>query len=179
MYIGLYESQQFLKGGRHHTERKCGMEKIWIGLEIRSLNNLICRYFEFSSHRKEIETVTGNNGWIIGYLAENVEKDIFQKDLEDHFSITRSTASKVLNLMEQKGLIRRQAVEQDARLKKLILTEKAWEIRDLMKEDAVRMEQTLTDGFTDKEKQALLLYIKRMRTNISGVKSGTDCADHT
>lgn len=154
------------------------MEKIWIGLEIRSLNNLICRYFEFSSHKKEIETVTGNNGWIIGYLAENVNKDIFQKDLEDHFSITRSTASKVLNLMEQKGLIRREAVAQDARLKKLILTDKAWKIRDLMKEDTVRMEQTLTDGFTEQEKQTLLLYIRKMRTNISGVKPGSDCANH-
>lgn len=155
------------------------MEKIWVGPEIRSLNNLICRYFEFSSHKKEIETVTGNNGWIIGYLAENVEKDVFQKNLEDHFSITRSTASKVLNLMEQKGLIRRQAVPQDARLKKIVLTDKAWKTRELMREDAVRMEKILTDGFTDKEKQTLLLYIKRMRTNISGIKPGADCASHT
>ena len=179
LYIGLYESQQFLKGSKDQTERECGMEKIWIGLEIRSLNNLICRYFEFSSHRKEIETVTGNNGWIIGYLAENKKKDIFQKDLEDHFSITRSTASKVLILMEQKGLILRQAVEQDARLKKLVLTEKAWKIHDLMKEDAIKMEQTLTEGLTDEEMHVLLLSIKKMRANISGVKPGADCADHT
>ena len=79
--------------------RYCGMEKIWIGYELRSLNNLIRRYFEFSSHKKEIETITGNNGWIIGYLAENKNKDIYQKDIEDHFTITRSTASKVLCLM--------------------------------------------------------------------------------
>ena len=78
-----------------------------IGMELRSLNNLIRRYFEFSSHKREIESVTGNNGWIIGYLADNSGRDVFQKDIENHFTITRSTASKVLSLMERKELIRR------------------------------------------------------------------------
>ncbi len=145
------------------------MEKMRIGLELRSLNNMIRRYFEFSSHKNEIETITGNNGWIIGYLADNADKDIFQKDLEDHFTITRSTASKVLTLMEQKGLIQRQAVAQDARLKKLVLTEKAWKIKGLMREDAERMERTLTNGFTEEEVETLYSYLQRMRTNISNM----------
>ena len=146
------------------------MEKIWIGMELRSLNNLIRRYFEFSSHRKEIETVTGNNGWIIGYLAENADHEVYQKNLEDRFTITRSTASKVLNLMEQKGLIQRQAVARDARLKKIVLTEKAWKIKELMKEDAERMERTLTEGFTGEEIKTLYSYIQRMKKNLSDPK---------
>jgi Transcriptional regulators len=145
------------------------MEKMRIGLELRSLNNMIRRYFEFSSHKNEIETITGNNGWIIGYLADNADKDIYQKDLEDHFTITRSTASKVLSLMEQKGLIQRQAVAQDARLKKLVLTEKAWKIKELMREDSERMERTLTNGFTEEEVETLYSYLQRMRTNISNM----------
>lgn len=168
LYIKLYDGEQ----AKDRPERECSMEKIRIGPEIRSLNNLICRYFEFSSHKKEIETVTGNNGWIIGYLAENAKnkKDVYQKDLEEHFSITRSTASKVLNLMEQKGLIQRQAVAQDARLKKIILTEKAWKLKELMREDGKRMEQALTDGFSEEEVQALYSYIRRMKKNLSDVK---------
>ncbi len=146
------------------------MEKIRIGFELRSLNNLIRRYFDFSSHRKEIETVTGNNGWIIGYLSENKDKEIFQKDIEEHFTITRSTASRVLNLMEQKGLIQRQSVAQDARLKKIVLTEKAWQIRGLMCEDAMRMERILTDGFSEDEIKELYTYLQRMKTNIAKIK---------
>lgn len=146
------------------------MEKMRIGLELRSLNNLIRRYFEFSSHKKEIETVTGNNGWIIGYLSKNADKDIYQRDIEEHFTITRSTASKVLSLMEQKDLIRRQAVAQDARLRKIVLTEKARKIEGLMKEDAERMEQTLVKGFTDRELEVLYSYIQRMKENISNIK---------
>lgn len=146
------------------------MEKIRIGFELRSLNNMIRRYFDFSSHRKEIETVTGNNGWIIGYLAENADKEIFQKDLEEHFTITRSTASKVLNLMEQKDLIQRQSVAQDARLKKIVLTDKAWQIKGLMREDSDRMERILTDGFSEEEVKELYSYLQRMKTNVANIK---------
>lgn len=145
------------------------MEEIRIGLELRTLNNLIRRYFDFSSHKNEVETITGNNGWIIGYLGDNAEvgKDIYQKDIEDYFNITRSTVSNVLSLMEQKGLIQRQAVGQDARLKKIVLTDKAKEIKGLMKEDVERLEHTLKNGFTDEELKTLYEYIQRMKKNIS------------
>ena len=137
-----------------------------IGRELRSLNNLIRRYFEFTTHKQEIEAITGNNGWIIGYLAQNHDRDIYQKDLERHFTITRSTASRVLSRMEQKGLIQRQPVARDARLKKIVLTEKAWRLKGLMREDIVQMEQTLVRGFSETEKKTLYSYIQRMKQNI-------------
>lgn len=152
-------------------ERKCNMDEIWIGREFHSLNNLIHRYFEFSSHKREVETVTGNNGWIIGYLSENADKDIYQRDIEKHFTIARSTASKVLRLMEEKGLIQRQPVAHDARLKKIVLTQKAYEIKGLMREDAEMMERTLTQGFTEEELKTLHSYIQRMKENITNIKS--------
>ena len=136
-------------------------------MELRSLNNLIRRYFEFSSHKREIESVTGNNGWIIGYLADSGGQDIFQKDIEDHFTITRSTASRVLSLMERKGLILRQSVARDARLKKIVLTQKARDISKTMQKDSEKMENTLIKGFTEGEVEELISYIKRMKENIS------------
>ena len=147
------------------------MDGIWIGREFHSLNNLIHRYFEFSSHKREVETITGNNGWIIGYLSENADKDIYQRDIEKHFTIARSTASKVLRLMEEKGLIQRQPVAHDARLKKIILTQKAYEIKGFMREDAEMMERTLTQGFTEEELKTLHSYIQRMKENITNIKS--------
>ena len=144
-----------------------------IGLELRTLNNLIRRYFEFASHKNEIETITGNNGWIIGFLGKKEEagKDVYQKDIEDHFNITRSTVSNVLSLMESKDLIQRMAVEKDARLKKIVLTEKAKNIESLMKEDLEGMEQTLIGGFTDKELKTLYAYIQRMKENLSNLSN--------
>ena len=143
------------------------MVKTRVGLELLSLNNMIRRFFEFSSHKKEIETVTGNNGWIIGFLADNADREIFQRDIEDHFTITRSTASKVLSLMEQKGLVRRMAVSQDARLKKIVLTDKAHEITKIMLDDRNKLENTLMKGFTQDEEKLLVNYLTRMKENIS------------
>ncbi len=142
------------------------MKKKLIGLELRCLNNLIMRKVENSSSKKEIDSITGTNGWIIGFLVENTDKEIYQKDLEEQFSITRSTASKVLILMEKKGLIERHSVPHDARLKKLVLTEKAWKISELMINDATRIEETLTKGFTEEELGYLYRCIQRMKNNI-------------
>jgi DNA-binding MarR family transcriptional regulator len=138
-----------------------------IGFELRALNNLIRRYFEFSAHKREIDRVTGNNGWIIGYLANHSESAIYQKDIEEHFTIARSTASKVLTRMEEKGLIERLAVEEDARLKQIVLTERAREISGIMTEDADGMEKNLMNGFSDAEIAQLVSYIDRMKENIS------------
>ena len=93
--------------------------------ELRSLSHLIYRFIENLPNKKRVESMTGTNGCIIGYLAENSGRDVFQKDIEKAFGITRSTASKVINLMEQKGLVERQSVSCDARLKKIVLTEKS------------------------------------------------------
>lgn len=145
----------------------CNMEKIRIGVELRALSNAIRRYFEFSSYGQEIQNATGNNKWILHYLAENHENEVYQKDIETHFNTARSTVSKVLNLMEQKGLIQRQTVPHDARLKRIVLTEQAWKLRELMREDAEGMEKTLTKGFTEDELKVLYSYLKRMRENMS------------
>ena len=137
-----------------------------IGIELRSLDNLIMRKFENSDHKKQIDSVTGTNGWIIGYLADNVDKDVFQRDLEEQFTITRSTVSKVIILMEKKGLIERHSVPYDSRLKKLVLTDKAWKISELLRECGSKIEEDLIKGFNEKELDTLCGYIQRMKENM-------------
>ncbi|MFT3983613.1 MAG: MarR family winged helix-turn-helix transcriptional regulator [Lachnospiraceae bacterium] len=142
------------------------MKKRLIGFELRSLNNLMMRKVENSPIKEQVDSITGTNGWIIGFLAENADKDIYQKDLEEKFSITRSTASKVLILMEKKGLIERQGVPHDARLKKLVLTEKAWTVSKLMIAHAEQMEQMLIQGFEKEEVEYLYHAIQKMKNNV-------------
>ena len=57
------------------------------------------------------------------HLYRHREEQVFQRDIEREFSITRSTVTNILQLMERKGYIERRSVPQDARLKKLVLTE--------------------------------------------------------
>ena len=145
--------------------------------ELRSLSHLIYRFIENLPNKKQIESMTGTNGCIIGYLAENSDHDVFQKDIEKAFGITRSTASKVINLMEQKGLVERQSVSYDARLKKIVMTDKSKSISHLMAEDMALVESVLTEGFSLDEKKALYSYLKRMKQNLKSyyLKEKEEC----
>ncbi len=110
--------------------------------------------------------MTGSNSWVIAYIGDHSGTDIFQRDLEKEFGITRSTASKNIDLLERDGFIERQRVDYDARLKKLVLTKKSENILNLIKADREKMETALLKGFSDEEFVALQNYIQRLITNL-------------
>lgn len=91
--------------------------------QMRRVNNLIFRKVNQFLHANGVDDVTPMHNWIMAYLYHRRDKEVFQRDIEHDFSITRSTVTNILQLMEQKGYIVRQSVPQDARLKKLVLTE--------------------------------------------------------
>ena len=149
-------------------------KKPYISMELHSLANMAGRYMDNNSHKKLVDSMTGTNGWILAVLDHNKDKDIFQKDLEEWFGITRSTVSKVVNLMVQKGLVERTSVDYDARLKKLSLSEKSKKLTDYMHEDHEKMEEVLMTGFSDDEKKQLQSYIDRMKNNLKGTFDDSD-----
>ena len=51
-------------------------------------------------------------------------RDVYQRDIEQWFNIRRSSVTALLQGMEQDGFITRCAVEKDARLKRLVATDK-------------------------------------------------------
>lgn len=137
-----------------------------VHVEMRSLSHRIHRFFQNSPNRKTIASVTGTNGWIICYLSEHEGEYVYQKDIEREFDITRSTASKVIDLMEQKGLVERQKVPHDARLRNLVLTDESRKLAELIAEDKRHLDETLTKDFTEEEKEKLTEFIMRMRKNL-------------
>lgn len=137
-----------------------------IGFAVRRLSNLIKRDVEKSKIRLGLDPVTGVNGWAIGYLIDNRDKDIFQKDFESHFSIRRSTASNILKTMEQKGLIERISVDTDARLKKIVLTEKAIEIHKKIVKEIEEREERLRVGVTNAELETFFNVMKKLSANM-------------
>jgi DNA-binding MarR family transcriptional regulator len=139
-----------------------------VGIQLRNVNNFIKRYITNQPTGQLRNKLTGTNTWLLAYVAEQTDKGkgVFQKDIEETFCITRSCVSKVISLMEQKGFIRREAVESDARLKKLVLTEEAAKYAKKMKEDADMMERKLIEGFSEQEVELLCQYLERISQNI-------------
>lgn len=145
------------------------MDQGVLGLEIHGLSRTIKHYLALTMPEKT-RIATGGNTPIIMYLNRHRDSDVFQYDIEKRFCITSSTASRVLALMEKKGLIRRESVASDARVKKITLTGKADAIVEDLAENAGRMERRLLEGFTERERDQLIGYLARMRTNIDAAQ---------
>ena len=95
-----------------------------VGYKMRLIHNRIHKQMEAKRIENEGD-VTGMQRWTLGYLNDHADTEIYQKDIEQEFKVSRATASNMLQLMERKGLIVRESVSCDARLKKISLTEKA------------------------------------------------------
>ena len=62
-------------------------------------------------------------------LLETIHRDLYQKDIEEEFQIRKPTVTGILQLMEKNGYIYRECAKQDARLKRILPTEKAESLR--------------------------------------------------
>ena len=137
-----------------------------VGFVIRTLSNLIKRKIDNSGAKKDVDSLTGTHGWVIGYLCHNMDHDVFQRDLEEKFSIRRSTATAILQLMVKNGLLTREPVAYDARLKKLVLTEKSMEINKMFITVVKQVEQQIVQGITAEELDAFFATAEKMKKNL-------------
>ena len=141
------------------------MENRHIGYIVKSLCRRMDVEFSNIPALREIE-LTGIQTWTLHYLFRNIERDVFQRDVEGEFRIRRSTATELLKGMESAGLIRRVPVEYDARLKKIVLTEHAEDIKKQIESQILKTEKRLVEGFTDAEVDAFLNYVERFKKNL-------------
>ena len=146
--------------------------KEMLAIEIKKTDNQIMRAIGVIKSAVDAEidgasNVTSVQGWILGYLQNNLDKEeIFQKDIERELNIRCSTATKMLNLMEKNGLIKREVSLRDARFKKLILTEKAIRIHNQIKAKAMPFEEKIRRGLSEDEIRFFLSILKRIRENV-------------
>ena len=141
-------------------------EELRAGQAIKSMANLLCRHVAALPSFTDPDGATGMQGWVLKYLSRHEQEDIYQRDIEAHFQIRRSTASGILRLMEQRGLIERRPVPADARLKKLVLTEKARQIQRRVMRDLDQMERDLTAGIPPEELTVFFRVLEQMKSNL-------------
>lgn len=139
-----------------------------IGFELRSLAILMKRKMDKAPNECGIELteLTYMHGWAVGYFYNNRNREIFQKDFEKVFTIRRSTASNILNLMEKNGLITRETVDYDTRLKKITLTEKAMRIHNMVINRVEEFEKELSKGIAKEKLDVFFEVINIMKRNI-------------
>ena len=134
-----------------------------IPAQMRRVNNLIFRKINQFARENGVEQATPMHGWIIGYLYRHRDTPVFQRDIEREFSITRSTVTNILQLMERKGYIARQSVAQDARLKQLVLTEKGRQFHENTMLALHQTDEYVAGLLTEEENTELLRLLNKLR----------------
>lgn len=136
-----------------------------IGFKVRQLSNVLKRNAEVNYSKFEKSSVSMMQRWIIGYLAHNRERDIFQKDLEQELKIGKSTLTEILHVMEKNELVVRMPSEKDARCKKLVLTAKAESIHEEIEQGIEVFEKKLRNNITNEELEQFFDIVNRMLEN--------------
>ena len=139
-----------------------------MGFRIKSVNNMIRRALDAKFSEEGMEEVCGMQGPLIEYIYEQSRsRDVFQRDLEKAFNIRRSTATVMLQNMEQKGFVVREPVEWDARLKKIVLTNKAIEQNNAIRRSIDVFNTYLEAGITQEEKEEFFRILDKVTENLT------------
>lgn len=142
------------------------MSQNQVGHALHVLNHTTRRFLDMFSHKKENDELLGTGPWVLHYIAANREHPVYMRDIERHFGISRSSASKTIDLLARRGFVERHAGDTDARLRRLTLTPKAEALLNTIEEDQRFYENELLKGFTANEIQTVLGYLDRMRSNL-------------
>lgn len=134
--------------------------------EFKHISNLICRESHNDAMTKNVDKVTLSHGWIIGYLYENRDRVVLQREFEKEFNLRRSTVTTMLQTMEKNGLIERRGIENDARQRQLILTEKAKSIHNIFVENMEALDNKLIKGIDEKELEVFYNVLCKMKRNL-------------
>lgn len=135
-----------------------------IGLELKSLMNLIVRYTHKLSENGDISM---QQAAIIKYLIQNQDKEITSKELESVFSMRRSTISRMLTTMENKALIIRMDDPVDLRKKVIKPTEKSIGIISNIKSKFNDLEQKIRENISKENLDIFFQVMDQIKQNIT------------
>ncbi len=140
------------------------MEKT-ISFELRFINNQIKRRIN-SIPILQNNDIKGIYGHVTGFLSENAHKDVYQKDIEEHLSIRRSSVTSLLNQMEKAGFIERHSVDGDGRLKRVALTQKSLDIHGSIECELSKIEIKLREGMSEDDLDTLFRLLDKIKNNV-------------
>ena len=135
---------------------------------IKDLEKLILRSLIIDKRVEELSKShpTPTQMQIVGYILDNIDKNIYQRDLENALNLRRATISGVLQSMEKRDFIKRVVDENDTRTKKIILNKKAKDIFEKNKLHLDELEKIAIKDILNEDLEVFLKVINKMVENL-------------
>ena len=89
-----------------------------------------------------------------------------QRELTEFLRAKPSTVNGILDRMEEKGLVRRSVIGEDARRRLITLTDKGREQQSRFTESFLANEEAMVRGFSAEERETLLRLLDRIVENL-------------
>ncbi|WP_152657684.1 MarR family winged helix-turn-helix transcriptional regulator [Oceanobacillus sp. CFH 90083] len=128
-----------------------------IGMIARALDSI--SNVEF----KEYDLTKGQYLYLIR-ICEN--PGIIQEKLAEMIKVDRTTAARAIKKLEANGFIQKVADANNRKIKKLMPTEKGESIYPMIKKENDYSNQVALEGLTEKEAEALVYLLEKVRKNI-------------
>ena len=103
---------------------------------------------------------------VLRYIQNH--KDCKLKDIAKECDVESATVSKILDNLEEKGMITKAINPQNKRAYQLNLTIEGQKALEKWDEHCLEIEQISLKGFSEEEKQQFQDYLSRMYTNLTG-----------
>lgn len=131
-----------------------------VGRLIRELANVAHIYFNFKF--KDYSIGHAQIGALL-FIEQN--QNISQQELAELMNLDKSSITSQLNILEKNGYITRKCSLKDARIKELVLTDKAKEIITPLRGIFTSWTDNLLEGFDETERENVFNYLNRMLVN--------------
>ncbi len=135
-----------------------------IGPKTRKLS----RYIKHNMHLI-ISEVTNNQithvqARVLFFLEwmEEEKKDVYQKNVEEFLSVSKSTASEIISNLENNGFISRVKLENDGRLRKIVLLEKGYETNKTIGKTLHDFEERMQKKLTKEELENFFIIVDKL-----------------
>lgn len=137
-----------------------------VGYQLQLLDRMFRKRMIKSMKEDEYDGVTIWGNWVLEYLDLKGDEVTCQKDIEQNFHTGKSTIAGIMKTLEKNGLIVRKAVEGDARLKQICITERGTRYVQNIKQKREDMEKLVTKGLSEKDMEDFFRIIKKMQENL-------------
>lgn len=135
-------------------------DKLGIGRKFSMINQELRHMYDAAFAENG---VTGTQAVILYFIyTESKGRVVYQRDIEAEFKIRRSSVTSVLQGLERNGFIRRESVEEDSRLKKLMPTDKAAALAERLEKEITAINRTILKGLNPDEIACLNSMLNRV-----------------
>ncbi len=134
------------------------------GHELRKTQQAIKHRIE--RDRQDLKlSLTLSQARVLSFVHAQTEP-VYQKDIEEHLRIRRSTATQMLNVLQRDGYIVRERAEHDARLKEIQTTKQSEEAVSELKVYLNDLEENINRGISEEELEIFLKVLDRIKQNM-------------